>query len=657
MPRVSRRQWAEFDSLINRGYPIVEAARRIGVDKNTAYQRRKRQKPEERAYETGYETRKINVKPGEEYVIIPAGGAPKPHDQLCDEARRALDDFTYFQRRYLGRIPTPWQKEAADRIVEYLASDNKEYVVINAPPGVGKSTTFTCDIPLWLTVRNRGIRGQIGSASTTTARTYIDRIKRLLTLQSPYHPEAEDIARGLAVPAEATLIDDYGIFHPGATDRWSAEAIVVAQHGDRPLVEKEPTWSAFGMDSRFLGMRYDIIIWDDLVDTQSTRTAEAREKQQEWWDNVAERRLEPTGVLILQGQRMGAEDLYRYCLDKVVLEDEDDDEDPEADPDPETPDTSLRQYHHIVFKAHYEDRCQGTPTHKKSSPYYPEGCLLDPRRLPWRDLRQSIANKRNNYAVIFQQEDVDPGNVLVDPIWITGGVDPRTGEIYPGCVDRDRGLTELPNGLYGQLLSVATADPSPTKYWSIQWWIVRCVDGQPQERYLMDHIRQAMDAPSFLDWNNPTQSFTGIMDDWQNRSAQLHHPITTWIVEKNGAQRFLLQYEHVKRWQAQQRVRIIPHETTSNKSDPDFGVQTLAGIYRYGLVRLPYKPGLAFQASQKLIEEVTHWPEFRTDDTVMAQWFLEWRLPQLMPRPKPQPRMARPSWLKNADTYGWRNVG
>ena len=30
-----------------------------------------------------------------------------PFDRLCPEAQRALEDFDYFRRRYLGRVPSP----------------------------------------------------------------------------------------------------------------------------------------------------------------------------------------------------------------------------------------------------------------------------------------------------------------------------------------------------------------------------------------------------------------------------------------------------------------------------------------------------------------------------------------------------------------------
>ena len=636
MPKlVSPRQWEVYNQLRKRGFTIKQASEEARIGYATA-----------RRYEG-----KLNaIAPGQRKPASAERQAlgPIPFDDLRPEARRALEDFGYFQRRYLGRIATPWQAEAAYTVKGLLESPEKEFATLNAPPGSGKSTTFTHDIPAWLTVRNRSIRGLMGSKVESAAKRYVGRLRRTLERTTPYMPEDEEVARGLALPAEATLADDFGSFRPDNKDLWSAEGFVVAQLGNVAIAEKEPTWSAYGMDSGFLGMRYDFVVWDDLVDKLTIRTVEARENQQEWWDDIAEKRLEPGGLLLLQGQRMGADDLYRYTLDKRVIPDED-----EHVPEGGWP----RKYHHIVFKAHYEDRCEGL--HDKTSPYYPEGCLLDPRRLSWRELRQEMSNPRHNFAVIYQQEDSDPESVLVDPLWVQGGTDPKTGMSYPGCQDRDRDICELPHGLYGDLLSICTADPSPTKYWSVQWWIVRCVDGEAQERYLMDHVRQAMDAPSFLDWNNPEQAFTGLMEEWQERSVALGRPITAWIVEKNGAQRFLLQYEHVRRWSAKWRVDILPHETERNKSDPEYGVQTLAGIYKYGLVRLPWKNNSRGRlASMKLVEEVTHWPGWKTEDCVMAQWFLEWRLPRIVPSGGNLPRFNRPGWLKNADTYSeaWRKI-
>lgn len=576
-------------------------------------------------------------------------------EDLCDEAKRALDDFSYFQRRYFGRIATRWQAMAAERVLTLLESNEKEFCVINAPPGSGKTTLFTHDIPAWLTCRDRAIRGLIGSRTEATARTYTARLRRSFERTIPLEADGRELTLGLALDAETCLCDDFGVFRTGQQlEQWSGSTFIVAQHDGVLIDEKEPTWSCAGYDTGFLGMRYNFVAWDDLVDKKSLRTQEAMANMREWWDDVAEARLEPAGVILLQGQRMGANDLYRYALDKatVVMDEED-----EAD---------RKVYHHIVFKAHDITKCDGTRQgHSKNAPYWPDGCLLDPRRLSWSELRKKMGN-RNGFAVVYQQEDSDPEDVLVDPLWIDGGTDPRTGMVYPGCKDMQRDICQLPGNLAGDLISYVTVDPSPTKYWAIEWWVTRCVDGEPQERYLMDLHRAYMDAPDFLEWYQATQSFGGIAEEWAQRADNLGFPIRAWIVERNGAQRFLLQYEHVRRWTAKWRTEIWPHDTGINKNDPQFGVQTLSTIFKYGLVRLPWKGGSTisspsggghgYMASAKLVEEVTRWtPEnaHGTDDCVMSMWFGELALPKLVPPANKLPKMKTVSWLQGTKTYEW----
>ena len=476
-------------------------------------------------------------------------------------------------------------------------------------------------------------------------------MRRALERTTPAKAEGEDLARELAVDAEACLCDEYGVFRTShQLDTWAGSTFIVAQHGGVPIDEKEPTWSGAGYDSGILGMRYDFVVWDDLVDKRAMRTDDARQNMREWWDDVAERRLEPSGLLVLQGQRMGADDLYRYCLSKATVAiDADDTDDPQV-------------YHHIVFKAHDDTRCAGRRGHGKDGPYWPDGCLLDPRRLPWQDLRKAMSN-RTSYAVIFQQEDSDPEDVLVDPLWVSGGTDPESGMEFPGCWDKGRDIAELPGNLAGDLVSYVTVDPSPTKYWAIIWWVARCVDGQAHERYLMDLARSYMDAPDFLEWHANTGQFAGLAEDWQERSVNCGWPIKAWVVERNGAQRFLLQYEHVRRWMAKWRTEIWPHDTGVNKNDANYGVQTMASIWKYGLVRLPGKGnstqrtaaagGRGYMASAKLVEEVTRWPGGRYDDCVMSQWFGELALPRLVPPLVSIGKLKRPSWLQKTDTYAW----
>ena len=74
---------------------------------------------------------------------------------LCPEAYRSLEDFAYFRRRYFGRESTPWQVRSAYDCLKAYETADREYLVINCPPGSGKSTLFTCDIVTWMIVRDR----------------------------------------------------------------------------------------------------------------------------------------------------------------------------------------------------------------------------------------------------------------------------------------------------------------------------------------------------------------------------------------------------------------------------------------------------------------------------------------------------------------------
>lgn len=560
---------------------------------------------------------------------IPLG--PIPQSELSDVARRALSDFELFRKRYLGHVSTPWQTEAAEAVVGFLETPDKEYLALNCPPGVGKSTLIH-DTSAWVTVRNRRIRGLNGSRVYNNAARATRRLRRTLERQTPMKAQDDHVAKGLAVDAEACLAADYGLFRPLTRgDLWRGEEFIVVQFDDEPIEEKEPTWSSYGQDSGALGNRFDFVAWDDVVDKTSIRTVEAMEAQREWWDTEGETRLEPGGLLWLNGQRMAASDLYRYSLDKRAVPDDAEDE-TEAD--------APRKYHHIVFKAHDEARCTGE---HRALPPWPESCLLDPVRLPWRELRTIQANQ-TRYRVLYQQEDTDPDDVLVPKVWISGGTDPMSGELAPGCNDTERGLCEMLPNVTLPWYSIATVDPSGSNFWAVQWWVY--APNAAHQSFLMDLVRQKMPANMLLDWNNNRAEFYGLMQEWQVRSVALGIPITAWIVEVNAAQRYLLTYDHIHRWQAEHRTRVVPHSTSLTKLDPDMGVWSIRDNFRYGRVRLPMKGADARLASLKLVGEVTTWPHGSQDDEVMASWFYFYNLPKLATPPIKQRVEPRPSWMR-----------
>jgi hypothetical protein len=374
-------------------------------------------------------------------------------------------------------------------------------------------------------------------------------------------------------------------------------------------------------------------------------TVEAIDRHREWFDDVAEERLEPEGLFVLLGQRLAANDTYRYCLDKLVT----DEVDFEGDDTSESRATPL--YHHIVYKAHDEKICTGHGTDNKKAlePWKPDGsggCLIDPYRISWKKCVQTMRDE-TKWETVYQQGDSSAQDVLVQKLWIEGGLDNRTGEIFNGCWDEWRDSCEIPREdgepIKG-LVSYMVVDPSPTKWWGCIWM---AYDPKTERRYVLDVCRAKMQAGDFLDviGGQPV----GLAHKWILRAREKGLPISTMVVETVSAERFLLQLEHVRLWSSKYNVRIIAHQTHGNKSDPKFGVQTVGGIWRQGLVRLP---GLARPVVKPLVQEVTTYPQGASDDLVMAFWFGEWNLRTICSRTTAQaPRRVVPSWLRRDN--GW----
>jgi hypothetical protein len=75
----------------------------------------------------------------------------------------------------------------------------------------------------------------------------------------------------------------------------------------------------------------------------------------------------------------------------------------------------------------------------------------------------------------------------------------ESGETFPGCWDPGRDVGELPPGVEGPVLSVASTDPSPTKMWAHEWW---CYTPEFFDlRFLMDLHRAAMSVTDVLTWD------------------------------------------------------------------------------------------------------------------------------------------------------------
>jgi hypothetical protein len=146
------------------------------------------------------------------------------------------------------------------------------------------------------------------------------------------------------------------------------------------------------------------------------------------------------------------------------------------------------------------------------------------------------------------------------------------------------------------------------------------VDLNTGKRFVVDAVAEkAMKAPRMRQ----------LIYEWTDR-----YPIYEWRVEANGVQSQLVQYnEEVIQHLAKRGVRVVPHVTSGhNKWDAEFGVESIAPLFHAELVSIPWAGVHSAQKFQSLVEEFVSFPMGTTSDLVMAFWFAELGIRDLLRR-------------------------
>lgn len=552
------------------------------------------------------------------------GGRPKTYESLSAKARRSLGDFNYFRKAFFARDDTPWANVAAEAAVGWLMDeDQRDLAVFSMPPGAGK-TTIIHDLCCWLIAgggfkdpaKGRAIRIMLGSETKHVAKHLVVRLRQTLERPGFFYDKTKKTY------AELSLLEEFGRFMPqktlGEYSLWRDDQFVVAQVGDLGVYEKEPTVQAASRESGFLGERVDLAVWDDLVTRKNCRSSDIAEELATWFEDEAESRLEPGGVLILVGQRLSNLDLYRNRMDATYTDEDG---------------NSHLLYHRVVFPAHNEASCANGGSLGPGCKQWDgldKGCLLVANRLSWKDLLK--ARSKGNYDTVYLQRDANVEDLLVQPAWIYGGTD-ADGYDAEGCLDHDRTFHEWPDRT--GLVDVCCVDPSVTKFWAYEWWAVEPVE--PHRAWLIWGQRKKMLSGTdsgFLDYNPRDNRHVGAMEEIQQKSGELGHPIRVWIIEGNAAHKYLGDNHAFRSWQQKwPLVTVIRHQTQgANKLGDELGLRaTIPYRYKLGMDRLPYAKGLDVRNYLKAkIEELTKYPDYPTDDTLMANWFMHNRMREVL---------------------------
>lgn len=518
---------------------------------------------------------------------------PKDYEELAPEVQEAHDDFETFFRRYVGPQLERWEERGLPpfwlEIADTVTSGEHPKLLMNVAPGHGK-TTLLLGYIMWRLARDRELRVIYISGSNTLAREAFEFV------QANFEENDE-------------LIRDFGRFKPEPTMTWTKTKLNV--DGFPRSGRKGNSLSVAGATERIYGRRAELIVVDDLVDLDNSDTAEKRDTLARWFHNRLETRLEPEGVMVVVGQRLGPHDLYGHLA--------------------ELRNDGQPIYHRIRYPAHDTSRCPGDGRH----PMYPDGCLLWPQRWSFEYFQEQRASDEASFDVIYQQEDVAATDVLVRREWLYGGTDPVTGESCPGCMDGDRRLGQVPPapGPYGSVLCV---DPSPSRFWAIEWWLTTA-DG---DWYLVDFARRAIAADEML--RREGRAYAGVLEEFATRAHSLQHPIGYLIIERNTGNRWLFETQLAGEWARRHMIAMIPHTTSAkNKQATDLGIQGLRPRFRTGKVRFPAADVYSRTTIKPFLHELETYPHSQTDDCVMAAWFLLWNEAGIRP---PTPGKDWPGW-------------
>lgn len=195
----------------------------------------------------------------------------------------ALANRPYFANYYLNITSPPHQKEWHN-----ILDDVKRNLLL-APRDHGKSLVVTYEFPIHEICKNRNIRILIISKTGKQGTKFLSVIKEELEQNQK-------------------LIKDFGVFYSDIG--WTSNYIYVK----RDKIMKDPTVECVGVLGAITGGHFDIIIADDILDDENTKTVERMKTVKNWFYGTIMQLVEPHTKVIVVGTRKHYLDLYQDIL-------------------------------------------------------------------------------------------------------------------------------------------------------------------------------------------------------------------------------------------------------------------------------------------------------------------------------------------------------
>jgi hypothetical protein len=455
---------------------------------------------------------------------------------LAAAARGDLDiDFATWRKRYLGYETYPHQQQWIDVLEgrEPTLIDGCEYVpgnpkrlLINTPPGGSKSTTITTDYVTYRIAMNPNVRIVIISKRIEMARAFLYQIKQRLTsdrfaaLQADYAPP--------------------GGWEPERGEGAYSQNLIYVR--GRTSDHKDPTVEVLGWGSQIYGKRADLIILDDVITVDN---AHEYEKQYEKLTKEVQSRLK-NGKLLVVGTRLRPVDLYGELMN------------PDRFNSGRSSWTYLRQPLVLSFADDPKDW-------KTLWPY---------STIPYDE--EDVPNADGLYEVFTGpicagiRADVSPStwSMVYQQLAVSEDAVFKAEAVY-GSMQRGRAPGPLragamhhpPQGGDG-MYTIGSVDPAMSEDTFV---IVGKADRVSRKRYIENAWVQTAPTPEWI-----RTIIKRVTDEYG---------VNIWVIESNAFQKFLTLDTELTRWLADRGVKIVPHYTSRNKADPEFGVASLEPLF------------------------------------------------------------------------------
>lgn len=468
--------------------------------------------------------------------------------QLVDLARRARDarialariDVNEFCRLVMRDELTGKPINPAPHHQRWhQIADTSNRAIIWAHIESGKSNQISIGRVLWLLGRDPSMR---------------------IAIVSNTHGMAEKIVRSIArhIEQNKMLHQIFPKLRKGTP--WTSHSLTVV----RDTYSKDPSVQACGVHGNIVGSRLELIVLDDVLDFENTRSGMQRQDLMEWYFATLAGRLTEQGRVLAVGTAYHPDDLYHRFA-------------------------AMPGWHTVRFPVEDEGGNLNWPERWSRKRIDDKKVELGPMEFA----RQMLCLARDDSESRFKKQ------------WIEQ------------CKDRGRGKVRM----------YATADlffddhPELEAAWRLGTaHLTTGVDIAVQRRKTSDRtvfftILTTAKGERYV-LNIESARLTGM--EIIRKAIDIHERFySTLIVENNAAQDFIVQFA-----KELSDVPIVSFTTGKNKSNPEYGVESLAAEFANSKWIIPNIGGNCAKEIVEWITELLYYdPKSHTGDRLMASWF------------------------------------